>query len=29
MGVGDKVADCVALFSLDSSETVPVDTHVL
>lgn len=29
MGVGDKVSDCVALFSLDSSESVPVDTHVL
>lgn len=27
-GVGQKVADCVALFSLDQSETVPVDTHV-
>ena len=27
-GVGLKVADCVALFSLDKSEVVPVDTHV-
>ena len=27
-GVGPKVADCVALFSLDATETVPVDTHV-
>lgn len=27
-GVGPKVADCVALFSLDQSEAVPVDTHV-
>lgn len=27
-GVGPKVADCVALFSLDSPGTVPVDTHV-
>lgn len=27
-GVGPKVADCVALFSLDASGTVPVDTHV-
>ncbi len=27
-GVGRKVADCVALFSLDQSDTVPVDTHV-
>eukprot|EP01034_Spumella_vulgaris_P031680 gene31680-39130_t len=27
-GVGPKVADCIALFSLDRSDTVPVDTHV-
>ena len=27
-GVGPKVADCVALFSLDQCDTVPVDTHV-
>ena len=27
-GVGPKVADCVALFSLDQVDTVPVDTHV-
>lgn len=27
-GVGRKVADCVALFSLDQCETIPVDTHV-
>ena len=27
-GVGPKVADCVALFSLDQVATVPVDTHV-
>ena len=27
-GVGPKVADCVALFSLDQGEAVPVDTHV-
>lgn len=27
-GVGRKVADCVALFSLDQSEAIPVDTHV-
>ncbi len=27
-GVGRKVADCVALFSLDKVEAVPVDTHV-
>ena len=28
-GVGRKVADCVSLFSLDFSELVPCDTHVL
>ncbi len=28
MGVGNKVADCVALFSLDCAGSVPVDTHV-
>ncbi len=27
-GVGPKVADCVALFSLDVPSMVPVDTHV-
>lgn len=27
-GVGRKVADCVALFSLDRTSLVPVDTHV-
>ena len=27
-GVGAKVADCVALFSLDQSAAIPVDTHV-
>jgi hypothetical protein len=27
-GVGRKVADCVALFSLDQTSAVPVDTHV-
>ena len=27
-GVGPKVADCVALFSLDQADCVPVDTHV-
>ncbi|RHZ08661.1 hypothetical protein DYB37_007337 [Aphanomyces astaci] len=26
-GVGRKVADCVALFSLDKLEAIPVDTH--
>ena len=28
VGVGMKVADCVALFSLDQSDCIPVDTHV-
>lgn len=27
-GVGRKVADCVALFSLDQDNAIPVDTHV-
>jgi N-glycosylase/DNA lyase len=27
-GVGKKVADCIALFSLDCHNSVPVDTHV-
>jgi hypothetical protein len=27
-GVGQKVADCVSLFSLDKLDLVPVDTHV-
>lgn len=27
-GVGRKVADCVALFSLDQDDAIPVDTHV-
>ena len=27
-GVGRKVADCVALFSLDQADAIPVDTHV-
>eukprot|EP01042_Synura_sphagnicola_P015920 gene15920-20164_t len=27
-GVGRKVADCVALFSLDKCDAIPVDTHV-
>lgn len=28
MGVGNKVADCIALFSLDCASSIPVDTHV-
>jgi hypothetical protein len=28
LGVGKKVADCTALFSLDKLDLVPVDTHV-
>lgn len=28
MGVGNKVADCISLFSLDKANCVPVDTHV-
>jgi len=28
MGVGQKVADCVSLFSLDKLDIVPVDTHI-
>ena len=27
-GVGEKIADCVALFSLDGDGAIPVDTHV-
>lgn len=27
-GVGDKIADCVCLFSLDKDEAIPVDTHI-
>jgi N-glycosylase/DNA lyase len=27
-GVGRKVADCVAVFSLDQAESIPVDVHV-
>lgn len=29
MGVGAKVADCVCLMSLDKTQAVPIDTHVL
>ena len=28
MGEGNKVADCISLFSLDCADSVPVDTHV-
>eukprot|EP01132_Coremiostelium_polycephalum_P005363 gene5363-6692_t len=28
MGVGQKVADCVCLFSLDKLDIVPIDTHI-
>lgn len=28
MGVGNKVSDCISLFSLDKADCVPVDTHV-
>lgn len=28
-GVGPKVADCVALYSLDQLSAVPIDTHIL
>jgi N-glycosylase/DNA lyase len=27
-GIGDKVADCVCLFSLDKDEAVPIDVHM-
>lgn len=27
-GIGRKVADCVALFSLDQYDAIPVDVHV-
>ncbi len=27
-GVGEKIADCVALFSLDKNAAIPVDTHI-
>ncbi|MDR3690420.1 MAG: hypothetical protein P4L46_13650 [Fimbriimonas sp.] len=27
-GIGPKLADCIALFALDMTEAVPVDTHV-
>ena len=27
-GVGEKIADCICLFSLDKDNAIPVDTHV-
>jgi N-glycosylase/DNA lyase len=27
-GIGPKLADCIALFALDHSEAVPIDTHI-
>jgi 3-methyladenine DNA glycosylase/8-oxoguanine DNA glycosylase len=27
-GVGEKIADCIRLFSLDHDDAVPVDTHI-
>jgi N-glycosylase/DNA lyase len=27
-GVGEKIADCVCLFSLDKDEAIPIDTHI-
>ena len=27
-GIGSKVADCIALFSMDKVDAIPVDTHV-
>ncbi|GAB4456980.1 MAG: DNA-3-methyladenine glycosylase [Armatimonadaceae bacterium] len=27
-GVGNKIADCIALFSLDRDDAIPVDTHI-
>ena len=27
-GIGGKIADCIALFSLDKTEAFPIDTHI-
>jgi N-glycosylase/DNA lyase len=27
-GVGEKIADCICLFSLDKDDAIPVDTHI-
>lgn len=27
-GIGEKIADCVCLFSLDKDDAIPVDTHI-
>lgn len=27
-GIGNKVADCISLFSLDATNLIPIDTHV-